>query len=194
MWQCRGGWVGGLADSPNSMEGRIEAEGAAPIGTSCLPSLSPKPAKHSLEAPGSLSPRSPWAPTQDGAAEGVGRKCFAEKGLFYCNYLESESQRETGRGGSGIKWKHVWSWKSFWKKKQKHEFLPVSRPGQDSEGPQPQSHCPPSLLLSFPHLAAAGPSTRGERAGRDSLGHWLVSGGGETTLQSAEAWGALDGA
>lgn len=92
------GWGAWPIDLPHSREGRVEAEQAAPIGTSCSPVFPQNQHKHSLEAPDSLSPRSPWAPTQDGAAEGVGRKCFAEKGLFYCNYLESESQGGRGKG------------------------------------------------------------------------------------------------
>lgn len=57
-----------------------------------------------------LAPRAcPWlsvpleslASALDGAADRVGKKGFAEKGSFYCNYLESESQ-EGGGGGSTI--------------------------------------------------------------------------------------------
>lgn len=36
----------------------------------------------------------------------LGWKWIAEKGLFYCDDLESTS-RGGGGGGSGIKWKHV---------------------------------------------------------------------------------------
>lgn len=48
--------------------------------------------------PLAICPLESLVSAQDGAADRVGKKGFAEKGLFYCNYLESESQ---GGGGGG---------------------------------------------------------------------------------------------
>lgn len=48
--------------------------------------------------PLAICPLESLVSAQDGAADRVGKKGFAEKGLFYCNYLESESQGGGGRG------------------------------------------------------------------------------------------------
>lgn len=115
-----------------------------------------------------LSPGSSWASTQDGAAEEVGRRWFAEKGLFYFSYFESKSWGRRALVLSG----NVWCRRSFWEK-SKNKFPSVSSPGAGQQRPLVMSHsAPPPLSLfltvSFclclsPLLAGTGPQ---HRAGR----------------------------
>lgn len=76
---------------PPPKGGQGQGRGAALTATSGIPSTPQSLNEHGLQAPQVC----PWTSLAlllgMAAAEGVGRKWFAEKGSFYCNYLESTS-------------------------------------------------------------------------------------------------------
>lgn len=114
------------------------------------PAISLSPPEHSLEASSSQSPGKPglhsgWR-CRGGGEEMVCRERFVLLQLF-----KSVSQGGVGEGCSSIKWKHVWSWRSFWKKSKNTNSFYSAGLGQSTEGPWPWSRMlplPPSLIFS----------------------------------------------
>lgn len=115
------------------------------------------------------------------------RKWFAKKGLFYCNYLESVSWGERGRGGALVLSGNMCGTRALFGKKAKPQ-IPLSQQAQAEQqrpGPlghgclslSPLSHCLTYRGLALPSLAATvpwHPPVGGQEV--DSLGRGLVPG------------------
>lgn len=106
----------------------------------------------------------------------------------------------------------MWSWRPFRKKSENMNSFQSAGPRQNGKGPWQttmHSSSPPSVSVSvsvlavciylclsllwvslFSDLAMTTAASSGQDKG--SWGHGLVSGRCDTTLQSAEAWGALE--
>lgn len=143
---------------------------------------------------------------QDGAADRVGKKGFAEKG-FVLLQLFRVSPKGLGEGAPLLT-RNICGAGDLLGKKRKHEFLSVSRPKAERQRPLADHHaqllplslfsvsvsvlagcvylCLSLLWVSlFSDLAMAAAAPSGQDKG--SWGHGLVSGWCDTTLQSAEA-------